>query len=444
MSRIIYILVFLAGIALLGALSCKKLARDNPLDQHNNSGTIGGVNLKFQQYTVVYDDNEDGIVNQNEMIYLIVSIKNSGSSTAKGVKAKINSSSSYISKLKPDSAVTYNSHYSTADIASGYSKYGYTSTTPDYSDYTVRFKIIQNTPAGTIITLNMDITDEAGNNWTDSFEVTVEETDTKLEYDHHTIVDDDNGDGIANQNETVYLLVNIKNSGTSMARDVHATISSTSSYVSGLEPTTSISYNSHYNTADISPGYSKYGYAGSTPSFHDYTLSFKIAKNTPAGTVIPLNMNITDEAGNTWTDSFDITVEKTGANLIYSEHIVAYDDNSDGDINPGEMVYLRVFLKNNGTSTAHGVKAKISTSNSYVSDLSPVSEVEYNSHYNTSTIAPSYSKYGYAGNAPDFDDYTVKFKVTLNTPAGTIITLSMNVTDEAENEWGDSFTVTVE
>ena len=162
-------LVLLAGMALLGSISCKKLPRDNPLDMHNNANETDGVNLKFQQYTVVYDDNEDGKVNQNEMVYLIVSIKNSGSSTAKGIQATISSASSYISNLEPDSSVTYNSHYSTADIAAGYSKYGYAGTSPDYNDYTVSFKIAENTPAGTIIPLSMDITDEAGNTWTDSF-----------------------------------------------------------------------------------------------------------------------------------------------------------------------------------------------------------------------------------------------------------------------------------
>ncbi len=85
MNRITYILVFLAGIALLGALSCKKLPRDNPLDGLNNNNPTDTAALKFSKYAVVYDDNQDGVINQNETVYLKVFVKNNGSSIAKGV-----------------------------------------------------------------------------------------------------------------------------------------------------------------------------------------------------------------------------------------------------------------------------------------------------------------------------------------------------------------------
>ena len=223
-----------------------------------------------------------------------------------------------------------------------------------------------------------------------------------------------------------------------------ATISSTSSYISELLPATSVSYNSGSGTGDIYPNSEKFGKAGSAPNYYDYTVKFIIAEGTPSGTDISFNMHITDGEGNEWEDSFNVQVSATGALLNYSKHTVVYDDNHDGMINQNETVYLKVYIKNNGSSKANDVKATISSASSYISDLSPTTEVTYNSGVGAADIYPNGEDFGYYGNAPDYNYYTVSFKVAVNAPAGTDITLNMDITDEAENEWSDSFTVTVE
>ena len=445
MKKAITILILLAGVITTGILSCKKLPRDNPLDIHyEGSETAAGILLQFSKSQVVYDNNNDGIINPNETIYLKVYIKNSGTSIASDVKASISTGSSFISSLEPSAPVKYNSGVGSSDIYPGGEEYGDHGYAPDYSDYTVKFKVAQNTPAGTDIAFNMNITDEAGNEWEDTFTMQVSATGAILNYSKHSVVYDNNHDGIISQNETAYLKVYIKNNGTSIANDVHAVISTSSSYISNVVPTTQVSYNSGVGSNNIYPGDEDYGDYGYTPDYSDYTVKFKVAQNTPAGTEITFNMLITDEDGNEWDDTFTIQISATGAILNYSKHTVAYDDNLDGIINPNETAYLKVYIKNNGTSIANDVHAIISTSSSYISDIVPATQVSYNSGVGSSNIYPGDEDYGDYGYTPNYADYTVKFKVAENTPAGTDITFNMHITDEEGNEWEDSFMVSVQ
>ncbi len=155
----------------------------------------------------------------------------------------------------------------------------------------------------------MHITDGDGNEWEDSFVIQVSATDALLNYSKHSVVYDNNLDGIINQNETVYLKVYIKNNGSSKANDVNATISCNSGFISDIDPTTQVSYNSGYGDSDIYPNSEEYGYTGSTPNFNDYTVKFKVAENTPIGTNITFNMHITDGDGNEWEDAFNVTIK---------------------------------------------------------------------------------------------------------------------------------------
>ena len=308
MKQIIYVL-FLA----LLFTGCEKkdfnwnLPRDNPAD--SNSNTKNGILLEYSDWKPVGDDNGDNIINKSETVYLRVYIKNNGTETAYGVKATISTTNSYITMLSPTTQVSYNSASTTNDITAGYDKFGNAGNTPNYYSYTVKFKVSSNTPAGTKITFDMNITDEAGGIWTDSFDVTVEQTGAILNYNNYQIVDDDNSDNMINQNETVYLRVYIKNNGSYNANGVKASISTTNSYISLLSPTTQVSYNSASTTNDITAGYEKFGNAGSAPNFSTYTVKFKVSNSAPIGSNIPFTMNISDEAGNTWTDSFTITVQ---------------------------------------------------------------------------------------------------------------------------------------
>ena len=102
------------------------------------------------------------------------------------------------------------------------------------------------------------------------------------------------------------------------------------------------------------------------------------------------------------------------------------------------------FVGEDTNEGENGVTAIISTTSNYISQLTPATEVEYNSRYNTNDIEASQEKYGYYSVLPDYsDDYTVVFRVAESTPSGTEITFNMHITDEDGNEWEDDFIIQV-
>ena len=428
------VLIIIASLCLI---SCKKwnLERDNPLDGKNNANMQDNVSLKFDSYSVAYDNNNDGIVNKGETIYLFVNLKNNGVSVANAVKATFSTTSSYISGFSPTTQVDY------GNISTGRTQsygFGQTNYTPNYGYYTIKFTVSNSTPKGAKIPINISITDENSNTWTSSFEVTVEGIDANVGYHSHSVVYDNNNDDIINKGETVYLFVNLKNNGSSATNAVKATFSKTSSYVSGFSPTTQINYVNIFagRTQDYGSGQTNY-----TPNYDYYTIKFTVSNSTPKGAKIPINIKITDESGNTWTSSFEVTVEGTSANIGYHSHSVVYDNNNDDIINKGETVYLFVNLKNNGSSTANAIKATFSTTSSYVSGFSPTTQVNYGNILSGRT--QDYGS-GQTSYTPNYDYYTIKFTVSNTTPNNTQIPISINMVDESNNTWTSSFNVTVQ
>jgi predicted secreted protein len=121
----------------------------------------------------------------------------------------------------------------------------------------------------------------------------VEATSVQITYDKYNVYSDNNGDKIINKGETVTIEVYLKNIGTSTAKAVKATFSTASMYVSGFTPTTQVTY------GDMVSGNSRYG---------GTDIRFTVSSSAPAGTQIPINISITDNSGNTWTESFTVVV----------------------------------------------------------------------------------------------------------------------------------------
>lgn len=429
--------IFVISFIALLIFSCNKPERDNPLDV--NSPNTDNNGLIFDSYTIVFDDNSDGIANKGELVCLKVYIKNNSTVIANGVTAIISTTNSYISNLSPNTYVEYNNgSVGYNDIGSMSKKYGYAGI-EGYQYYTVKFKIDDTTPSGTIIKFNLKITDNEGNISDEEFSLIVDAISADLLFEKFYIVSDDNNDGIANKGESVFLKVYIKNYGSSTVNGVKGIITTSSSYISGLSPSASIEYNSGsigYN--DIGSMSEKYGYAGIEGAQY-YSVKFDVNEATPDGTKLKLNLEINDENANTWNDSFELTVYSTSALLNFDSFTIVSDDNDDGIADRGEHVFLKVYVKNNGSSNANGVKAAISTSSSYISALSPLNYVEYNNGsvgYND--ISPMSKKYGYAG-MEGYQYYTVNFIVNSTTPLGEVIPFNIQITDNNSNVWDDVF-----
>ena len=387
------------------------LKRDNPLDGKNNANMQDGVALKFDGYYVYSDNNDDGIINKGETVKLNIAIKNNGTRTAESVKVSFSTTSQYVSNFSPTTSVNF------GDIERNSTKwYQYE------SYYVIQFTVSNTAPANTQIPFNISITDGNGNSFTDSFNVTVSATGATVSYNSYNIYSDNNGDDIINKGETIRMNVSLKNTGTSIARAVKATFSTSSSYVSNLTPTTQVSY------GDISANSVKWYQYESY-----YVIQFTVSSNTPANTTIPFSISIVDESGNTWSTNFNVTVSATGANVSYNSYNVYSDNNNNGIVNKGETVRLNVSLKNTGTSTANSVKSTFSTTSSYISNFTPTTQITYGNISANSVKWYQYESY-----------YVIQFTVSGSTPANTQIPISISIVDESNNTWSSSFNVTVQ
>ena len=439
--------ILLAIISVLFLTTCQKietLKRDNPLDANGDGGGAGGgtiingVALKFNSYSVYSDNNGDKNVNPGETIQMKISLKNTGSSAAKGVMATFSTESSHISNFSPTTQIKY------GDISSNTVKWadyiGNNSQYETYLDYTIKFTVANSTPTGTPITISISIVDESDNIWTDTFDVPVVATNAKIGFNTYTVYSDNNGDKNVNPGETVQLKISLKNTGSSAAKGVMATFSTGSSYISNFSPITQINY------GDISSNTVKWadytGYNSQYETYLDYTVKFTVSNSTPTGTQITINISIVDESNNTWTDTFDIPVVATNAKIGFNKYTVYFDSNNNKIVNPGETIQLKISLKNTGSSAAKGVMATFSTGSSYISNFSPTTQINYGDISSNTVKWADYT--GYNSQYETYLDYTIKFTVSNSTPTGTQIPISISIVDESDNTWSDSFNVPVQ
>lgn len=164
------LILFLIGFI---CSSCKEvvwnLERNNPIDSNNPKGS---PQIKFSRYVVVFDDNGNGVVNRNESVKLKIFLKNVGTRKANKVRATITCKNPYIISLSPSNELAYNSRSLTTDdfIPVNEERFGFAGAFP--VDYTISFSNV-GAYAGASPTFNIEITDESGGRWSDSFQVTL-------------------------------------------------------------------------------------------------------------------------------------------------------------------------------------------------------------------------------------------------------------------------------
>ncbi|NOQ26671.1 MAG: hypothetical protein GQ564_15030 [Bacteroidales bacterium] len=393
------------------------LTRDNPLDDNfdkENNEIPTPARIEYKSYEITSDDNNDNFITKGETIDLKVYLKNTGGATANAVKVTFQTNSPNASIISTSSDISYGNMTANSEVAGQYY----------YYDYSLQFKVSDSAPVNTSIIFFMNISDEAGNTWTDNFSIIVQEINSNIIYSKNEITSDDNNDNYITKGETVGLKVYLKNTGTSTALSVSAEITTSSSYATVLSSYSDVSYGDMAANSEVAGQF----------SYYDYSLQFKVSDSAPVNTSITFTMNISDEAGNTWTDNFSITVQEINSNIIYLKNEIYSDDNNDNYITKGETVGLEVYLKNTGTSTALSVSAEITTSSSYATVLSSYSDVSYGDMTANSEVAGQYSYY----------DYSLQFKVSDSAPVNTSITFTINISDEFGNTWVDNFSVTVQ
>ena len=441
-------------------------------------------------------NNKDGKINPGETISMDIRIQNKGSSRAIDVMSKLTTTSPYVTLNTNEKSygsiagnyykTQYGAQYYADDESYKYgysSNYSYGSYNYPYSgslnpSYGWTFTVDQNTPYNTVIPFNMEFTDKNGDTWTDSFTLTVVKSSIELVYHANEISDSvsntytfNNGDGNINPGETISMDIRIQNKGTSKDMSVMSQLTTTSQYV------TLTSNEKSYET--INPGYYKtqygtqyyaddssykYGYTSST-SYNTTTYpysgtlkpswgwTFSVDKNTPENTVIPFTMEFTDIHGDTWTDSFELTVKKADVaiNVVgkawNDAKSIDSNNNEDTGFNPGETINLDLRIKNTGTAAAIGLVAKLTSTSPYITftdnicDYGKLSGGYYKTSY-TSTNSTGYNTETSASystlNNPGYI-----FKISESTPANTEIPITITITDNQTNTWTEIYTITI-
>ena len=461
--------------------------------------------------TNIYN-NMDGKINPGETITMDIRLQNIVDALVEDINLTLSSESNFISFQ--DSTKSYGSmkggYYKTQYGSQYYAnnedyKYGYTS---NYSygsynypysgtlnpSYGWTFTVAEDTPYNTVIPFSMEFTDKNGDTWTDSFSLTVVKPSIEIVYHANEINDPlttsnpyNNKDGKINPGETISMDIRIQNMGSSRAIDVMSKLTTTSPYItltSNEKSYGSISgnyyktqYGSQYyaNNEDYKYGYTSnysygsYNYPYSGTLNPSYGWTFTVAEDTPYNTVIPFSMEFTDKNGDTWTDSFSLTVVKPSIEIVYHANEITDSvsntytiNNGDGKINPGETISMDVRIQNNGTSKAMSVMSNLTTTSQYVSLTSNEKSYEtinpgyYKTQYGTQYYANDNSyKYGYTSST-SYNTTTYPysgslkpswgwtFTVDKNTPINTVIPFSMEFTDIHGDKWTDSFELTVQ
>lgn len=405
--------------------------------------------------------NGDNISNKNESLRMNVEIRNTGTSDATGVTAILSTSDQY---------VTINQSYKSASYGTMSSAYPYKSI-GDYSGSSTSsinsasssscflFSVNGSCPANHSITFSLLISDDKGNSWTRTFTVPVSQISASIQYNASALYDGGsystvgNGDNIANKGESVRLNVELLNTGTSDATGITATLSTTDSYVT---------VNSNYKTATYGtitsdyPYFSIGDYSGSTTTSVGAASSsscflFSVNTTCPANHSVLFNLAISDNRGNTWNDTFYVTIPQIAVSFAYSANAI-YDGgsynstgNSNNLANKGETVRLNVEIRNTGTSDAKNITGTLTTTDPYVT---------VNATYRTATYGNIGSDYPYfsigdysgstttsVGSAASSSCYLIAISSTC--PSNRSVPFTLSLSDDKSNTWSVTFNITV-
>jgi hypothetical protein len=441
------------------------------LDTFQLSVQKTAANLVFFGISPLADDyhdyhgvtgNSDMILNQGEVARFSITVENTGTSTANKVQMEISSLDTYltfdeIANSVQDDDIPAESTVDSDGYQSGNSNYLRKSVSNDF-----RVTAASDTPAGHVATANLLMTDEYGNTWSDTFEVTVEGIAANLSYKAISSFADitnssyettGNSDGILNQGETATFSIAVENTGTSTANKVEMEISSSDTYLTFERISTQGNDIPAGATVDNDGLQSSSSYyLRNSLYLHDYRVT--AASDTPSGHVATVNLLMTDEYGNTWSDTFEVTVEGIAANLSFKATSSFYDGisgnngttgNSDKILNQGETATFSIAVENTGTSQANKVEMEISSSDTYLTferistqgnDIPAGATVDNDGYQSSNSLYLHYSYF------LPYHDYRVT--AASDTPAGHVATVNLLMSDEYGNTWIDTFTITTQ
>ena len=279
-------------------------------------------------------------------------------------------------------------------------------------------------------------------------------------------VEKNNGDAKINPGEIIWMDIAILNSSKLQFSDVTVKLESDSEYISFIGEN-----QANYGRIAAGNGKTFYNARNSNNTGYssidnsDYSLSetytpfkFSISSDCPIGTVIPLKLKMKEQNGYEWIDSINIKVVKNDVQLEYlggkytdSTSISVEKNNGDSKINPGEIIWMDIAIKNSGTSMAQGVTLTMNSDSPYITFIGEktASYGRISAGYGkTFYDARTNSNTGYS--SIDNSDYSLsetytpfKFSISSDCPIDTIIPLKLLFKEQNGYEWTSSFNITI-
>ena len=306
---------------------------------------------------VLADDNSDGFLSPGENITVEVYPRNSGTSKAIGVFARVTEIDTYAdintcftfgkqkewAQCANDCSCDVVDEQDRQDLMAG--------TMSKDAILQINFSLGQNAPLEPLW-FTVAFEDQFGNVWTDKFWIPVVSVKAQIAVDSATLWNDTNEDGHLSPGENVSVQVYAKNTGSTKTFGLYADLSSDSD---------DVEISSCYTQVDVT--WAKCTSMCScdnvsTNAKHDLEpneigteailrFNLYLKPNAPLNPLV-FKIRFYDGLGNTWEDAFYVDVEKHKAEISVAFNEITDDTNGDGLLSPGESASLLVYPRNTG------------------------------------------------------------------------------------------------
>jgi len=310
-------------------------------------------------------------------------------------------------------------------------------------DATISLSFDATIPAlNTDYTVNVGITDAYSNAWstTGTFSATGEAAGISIV--SAEIFGDQNGDGILSAGEYAYIKIKIKNDSSSKITNLTGTVSTGP----GITLTYPYYGSKLYFGPSIDGGATacgtdnpSYGYCNS--SYYGDYLKIKLSSVFTEGTPVPLILNLSDDAGNTWQIVTNVATGSPNINVAFDSVTLLGDINEDGVLSAGETVYLQIKVKNTGQVILSGLIGTVSSNNSNVQISYYNSNVMYFGDIQVGNSSCGDVDYTWPGHCDDSNNFYLKVVLSPIFVNGNQVPFTLNLIDSANRTWAIPFTV---
>ena len=410
--------------------------------------------LALSRIELLEDENGDGSVNPSETASVQVFAKNIGTGKARDIWAKLETNDAWTTVTSCSVGVGNQWTLCDADCSciNAPSSALQDLNPGQHSDTAVLVVTFEVNPSAPLSPLEFSVSfhDSLGNEWTDTFTLSVLPADAEVAIGNAALLDDSNGDGFLSPAESATLEIYPTNTGTSKALKVWAELSYAEAFVeltscyttSGSELGLCSSTCSCQETGisqDVDPDQSS-----SQPILQvNFTLS-------PEAALQPISFQVTfhDELGSTWTDTVTIEVVEVKALIQVDAADLWGDSNGDGILTPGESAKIQIKARNVGISQTYGVYASLVSFDENVEVTTCYAQfgdswTKCDTECNCQNISESAKAQLDSGETSEEVLLRINFTLNIDAP---IEPLTWNIAfhDQFGNTWEDEFVTDVE